>query len=231
MKELKISIVIVNYNSGKHLSSCIESIKKNINHNYEVIIVDNNSNDGSIDNVCENNEISKIYNKKNLGFAKANNIGANKSTGEIIHFLNPDCILDSKINEVYNATFPNGIDYYHSNVCSERMIIALLKLNPQSHLILCGAMKSYMKPAFKVLGPNISSIVHKDAHIHGCSWRFTIDEWKQEFYDFVEENYEKLTPRYQVYEGIESMPQQYLDQFFVYDEDSNKKFGRSITQL
>jgi NADPH-dependent curcumin reductase CurA len=137
----------------------------------------------------------------------------------------------AKINKVYNATFPNGIDYYHSNVCSERMIIALLKLNPQSHLILCGAMKSYMKPAFKVLGPNISSIVHKDAHIHGCSWRFTIDEWKQEFYDFVEENYEKLTPRYQVYEGIESMPQQYLDQFFVYDEDSNKKFGRSITQL
>ena len=102
MKELKISIVIVNYNSGKHLRSCIESIKKNINHNYEVIIVDNNSNDGSMDNVCENNEISKIHNKKNLGFAKANNIGEKKSTGEIIHFLNPDCILDSKINEVYN---------------------------------------------------------------------------------------------------------------------------------
>ena len=101
MKELKISIVIVNYNSGKHLSSCIESIKKNINYNYEVIIVDNNSNDGSIDNVCENNKILKIYNKKNLGFAKANNIGANQSNGEIIHFLNPDCIVDSKINEAY----------------------------------------------------------------------------------------------------------------------------------
>jgi hypothetical protein len=137
----------------------------------------------------------------------------------------------AKVHKVYNATFLDGIDYYHSNVCSERMLLGLAKLKPRAHLVLCGAMKTYNRPPFKVLGANISSITHKDAHIHGCSWRFDIHEWRQEFFDFVDENYDKLVPKYQIYEGIESMPQQYVDQFFVYDEDSNKKFGRSVTQL
>jgi NADPH-dependent curcumin reductase CurA len=110
------------------------------------------------------------------------------------------------------------------------MLIALTKLNAQSHLCLCGAMKTY-NSKLNVLGPNIQSIIHKDAHIHGCSWRFDVDEWRQEYLDFVDKHYEKLKPQYQIYEGIESMPQQYIDQFFIYDTDSNKKFGRLVTQL
>ena len=110
------------------------------------------------------------------------------------------------------------------------MLIALTKLNTQSHLCLCGAMKTYNNK-LNVLGPNIQSIIHKDAHIHGCSWRFDVDEWRQEYLDFVDEHYEKLSPQYEIYKGIESMPQQYIDQFFIYDTDSNKKFGRLVTQL
>ena len=136
----------------------------------------------------------------------------------------------AKISKVYENAFPNGIDYYHANVCSERMLIALTKLNAQSHLCLCGAMKTYNNK-LNVLGPNIQSIIHKDAHIHGCSWRFDVDEWRQEYLDFVDEHYEKLSPQYEIYKGIESMPQQYIDQFFIYDTDSNKKFGRLVTQL
>ena len=136
----------------------------------------------------------------------------------------------AKISKVFENAFPNGIDYYHANVCSERMLIALTKLNAQSHLCLCGAMKTY-NSKLNVLGPNIQSIIHKDAHIHGCSWRFDVDEWRQEYLDFVDKHYEKLKPQYQIYEGIESMPQQYIDQFFIYDTDSNKKFGRLVTQL
>ena len=46
-KNIEISIVIVTYNSEKHISDCIKSISEN-NINYEIIIVDNNSEDSTI---------------------------------------------------------------------------------------------------------------------------------------------------------------------------------------
>jgi|TARA_B110000858_G_scaffold67913_1_gene78917 NADPH-dependent curcumin reductase CurA len=136
----------------------------------------------------------------------------------------------AKIHKVYNATFPNGIDKYHANVCTERMLLGLAKLNPQAHLILCGAMKTY-NSSINVLGPNIQPLIHKGGTIHGCAWVFSIDEWRQEYLDFIETHYEKLAPQYEIYHGIESMPQQFVDQFFIYEQDSNKKFGKLVTQL
>lgn len=136
----------------------------------------------------------------------------------------------AKIHKVYHKTFPNGIDYYHANVCNERMLLGLAVLNPNANMLLCGAMKTYNSGA-NMLGPNIQPIIHKDAHIHGCAWRFSIDEWRQEYLDFIQKHYDKLAPKYEIYQGIESMPQQYVDQFFIYEQDSNKKFGKLITQL
>ena len=136
----------------------------------------------------------------------------------------------SKLKKIYDTAFPNGIDKYHSNVCNERMLLGITKLNTQAHLLLCGAMKHYNQ-GINLLGPNIQPIIHKDATIHGCAWVFSIDEWRQEYLDFVDKHYDKLAPKYEIYEGIESMPQQFIDQFFIYEQDSNKKFGKLVTQL
>ena len=99
-----ISIVIVNWNSGKYLESCISSILQNnsplIN---EIIIIDNNSSDGSINKIQENTKIRLIKSSENLGFAKACNLGASYATSEFILFLNPDTLfLNNPLNEILN---------------------------------------------------------------------------------------------------------------------------------
>lgn len=100
----KLSIIIVNYNSGKFLFNCLQSIQQNVTIDHEVIIVDNNSDDNSF-NICKacyvNNNYKFIQTGENLGFAKANNIGVRSSNGSIIHFLNPDTILPQGISNDY----------------------------------------------------------------------------------------------------------------------------------
>ena len=93
---MMVSIVIVNYNSGHFLYECLKSINSYAGNNFEVIVVDNHSSDDSI-NECfsffDNSKFRCIILPDNLGFAKANNVGAKESKGDIIHFLNPDTIL------------------------------------------------------------------------------------------------------------------------------------------
>ena len=67
----KISFFIFNYNSGNYLYHCVKSIDVNLEFDYEIIIIDNNSNDSSIKKINFKN--SKIVTlKKNKGFAIAN---------------------------------------------------------------------------------------------------------------------------------------------------------------
>ncbi|WP_233357006.1 glycosyltransferase, partial [Vibrio cholerae] len=73
----------------------MESIERNTTYvNFEVIIVDNASTDGSIDyleNFCSRRDnYLFISNEKNLGFAKGNNVGLEKATGDILVVLNND---------------------------------------------------------------------------------------------------------------------------------------------
>jgi GT2 family glycosyltransferase len=89
---MKVSIIIVSWNVRDLLKKCIESIfvfSKNIE--FEVIVVDNASSDGTGEMVQKNfPEICFIQNKQNLGFATANNLGIEKAKGEYILLLNPD---------------------------------------------------------------------------------------------------------------------------------------------
>jgi len=93
--KVKVSIVIVNWNVKEYLLNCLDSIKTNLkDYSYEVIIVDNNSNDGSIEAVRKKfPEVKLIVNSTNEGFARANNKALSESKGEFITLLNPDCLV------------------------------------------------------------------------------------------------------------------------------------------
>lgn len=95
-----ISIIIVGYNSYKYLPDCLESIFNSEFTNFEVYFIDNNSQDESINYIKENWEKVKVIElKENVGFAKANNIGAElaiKNGCDHIFLLNPDTIIDPK---------------------------------------------------------------------------------------------------------------------------------------
>jgi GT2 family glycosyltransferase len=100
-KKITLSIVIVSFNTKDFtlgtISSLVDSYPKELeNGDFEVIIVDNDSSDGSqkaIENFDKKSLISKftfVKNDDNYGFSKANNIGVRHATGEYILFLNSD---------------------------------------------------------------------------------------------------------------------------------------------
>lgn len=94
-KEMDVSIIIVNYNTKDLLQNCINSIYKNvIDINYEIIVSDNGSTDGSTEMIRESfPNVVLIENKKNLGFGAANNKGLKIAKGKYIFYLNSDTLL------------------------------------------------------------------------------------------------------------------------------------------
>ena len=94
---LSFSIVIVNWNSGILLQKCIASVYQSDRYNClldKVIIVDNASTDNSLADIgLINLPIKIVLNKKNFGFGRACNIGAEGLNSDFILFLNPDTII------------------------------------------------------------------------------------------------------------------------------------------
>jgi GT2 family glycosyltransferase len=92
----KLSIIIVNYNVCHFLEQALQTVKKAIKDlSAEIIVVDNNSVDGSVEMVkAKFPQVTLIANKTNLGFSKANNQAILKASGEYILLLNPDTIVE-----------------------------------------------------------------------------------------------------------------------------------------
>jgi hypothetical protein len=92
----EFSVILVSFNDWIHLEKCLQSLMAvSPEKNMEVVVVDNNSSDGSPD-LVENRfpDVKLIRNKNNLGFAKASNLGIRTSVGEFVLFLN----IDTDIN-------------------------------------------------------------------------------------------------------------------------------------
>lgn len=90
-----VSIIIVSYNTAKLLEDCICSIvEKTEGISYEVIVVDNNSHDSSVELIKEKFDWVKIIvSEENLGFGRANNLGIELAAGRNVFFLNSDTLL------------------------------------------------------------------------------------------------------------------------------------------
>ena len=93
-----VSILIVTYNCQEFIGPCLDSVLRNTSWpNYEVIVVDNASSDGSAGRAAEcaagESRIQVLRNSENLGFAGANNVAARRARGAYLLFLNPDTIV------------------------------------------------------------------------------------------------------------------------------------------
>ena len=97
MSNVDLSVVIVNYRSWQALEQCLDSFTKftpKLNH--EIIVVDNDSQDGKLDAFSQNySHVTFINNSFNNGFANGCNLGASNASGEFLLFLNPDTVLTS----------------------------------------------------------------------------------------------------------------------------------------
>jgi len=90
----EVSVIVLNWNGKNFLKNCLDSLRKLTYSNFEIIIVDNYSTDGSQEFVKKNYpEFTLLENKKNYGFAKGNNIGFHASSGKYVLFLNNDTVI------------------------------------------------------------------------------------------------------------------------------------------
>jgi GT2 family glycosyltransferase len=91
---LLLSVIIVNYNGRSFLEECLRSLYRNLSCPHEIIIVDNNSSDGSREYLSETwPDVQLVCSPDNLGFANGNNFGADQARGRFLLLLNNDTQL------------------------------------------------------------------------------------------------------------------------------------------
>ena len=106
---VKVSIVIPNYNGERFLKDCLESLKRQSFEEMEVIMVDNASDDGSIDTARKlYPDIRILELSENTGFAPAVNRGIEAAEGEYVILLNNDKFLTVHF---YFSTCIFGVDH------------------------------------------------------------------------------------------------------------------------
>ena len=138
-----LTIIIVNCNNKKILRNCLESIyTSQINYSYEIIVVDNNSEDDSAALIKNKfHDIILIENSKNFGFAKANNQAIKIAKTDYILLLNNDTIMSQK------DCFGNMVQFMQKN--SQVGVLGCRLLYPDGTLQSLGEKFSSAWEVFK----------------------------------------------------------------------------------
>ena len=108
----EVSIVIVNYNTKDLILQCLQSIYENtVGVDFEIIVVDNASEDDSCVSIKEKfPKVTIVESNYNLGFGKANNVGAKLALGNFLFLLNSDTILIENSIKILKDYFENSND-------------------------------------------------------------------------------------------------------------------------
>ena len=105
-----VSIIIINYNTKLLTLDCLKSIYQHTKDiDFEVIVVDNASSDGSVEAIRESFPIVKVIEpNENLGFGRANNLGVKYTKGKYLFLLNSDTLLiENSIKKLYDFYIEN----------------------------------------------------------------------------------------------------------------------------
>ncbi|GBD86462.1 N-acetylglucosaminyl-diphospho-decaprenol L-rhamnosyltransferase [bacterium BMS3Abin03] len=202
---MNLSIIIVNYNVKEFLQNLLHSIEKaSSGISKEIIIVDNASDDGSVELIREKfPDVKLIVNKKNLGFGKANNQALKIAKGDFMLMLNPDTLVSED-------TFDKMIGFFNSN--PEAGLAGCKILNPDGSLQLA-CRRSFPGPwtSFtKVTG--LSRLFPKNKLFARYNLTY-LDENKSYEVDAISGSF--MMMRREVYEKVGGFD----EQFFMYGED------------
>ena len=121
-----ISVIIPTYNSEKYIQKCISSVLNQTYENFEIIIIDNNSSDNTINiiNSFSSNKI-KILNVVNNGnISISRNLGIKNSTGSWIAFLDSDDFWEKdKLNKLSKKLENYDLIYHNMNILKNNKIL------------------------------------------------------------------------------------------------------------
>lgn len=140
---MDVSVIIVNYNSKEKLANCLASLEQSdwANLTYEIVVVENNSQDIITDLVAKYQNTKLIKSEVNLGMGGGNNLGIANSSGKHILISNPDIIFASDaILKIYQYLVSNR----------EAAIVAPQLLNPDRSLqYSCARFPTVLLPLFR----------------------------------------------------------------------------------
>ena len=106
-----ISIITISYNSVNTISDTLKSIENQTMQDFEYIIVDGGSTDGTLEIINNCSRVDKLISEPDNGIYDAFNKGINNSTGDIIGFLNSDDVFyDQNSLKIINDSFDENID-------------------------------------------------------------------------------------------------------------------------
>ena len=108
---MKFSIIVVNYNAGPRIARCMAALAAQSFRDFEVLMIDNASNDGSQKTPVPDERFRWILSDKNLGFAAGNNVGARSAKGEWLFLINPDAYAEEDcLAKLHSATIRHPHD-------------------------------------------------------------------------------------------------------------------------
>lgn len=109
---IKVSVIIVSYKTPDILAECLKSIFHYTKIEIEVIVIDNKSEDGTVEMIREKYpQVKLIVPDDNLGFSKGNNLGMDIAQGEFFFLLNPDTyFIDETIDQLYQYAINHSSD-------------------------------------------------------------------------------------------------------------------------
>ena len=102
----KVSFIILTWNTAPITLKCVQSLNKFLN-NPEIIVVDNNSQDNTVELLSKEKNVKVVKNKSNLGFSKGNNVGLKHVSNEYLVFMNSDI-------ELIDNSFNNLLDFFQN---------------------------------------------------------------------------------------------------------------------
>jgi hypothetical protein len=140
---MDLSIIILNYRARGLLKECLKGIKLvKPELNFEIIVVDNASDDGTRAMMKENfPEIRFISSDKNLGYAKGNNLGIKQASGRYVMIMNPDIV-------VFEGVFEKLVEFMDSR--PEVGIVGPKLLNPDKSLqYSCYRFPVFWEPVYR----------------------------------------------------------------------------------
>jgi len=139
----KLGVVIVTYNSEKYIDQCLNSIKKEQNLNANIVVVDNNSSDNTVNLLKSHNDVSLIKNKENVGYAKgvSNYVdtGLNTHNIDLNDFANKD-----PINIAKELSLKNKNDYFEEEYLCGDCFLTNRKLLEKIGYFDCSNFKDYL---------------------------------------------------------------------------------------
>ncbi|MBI1804272.1 MAG: glycosyltransferase [Ignavibacteriae bacterium] len=216
---MQLSVIIINYNVRAFLESALVAVRKAMSGlEGEIFVVDNNSDDGSVEMVRHKfPDVHLIVNERNLGFAAANNIALRRCTGKYILLLNPDTL-------VQEDTFRVVADFMDKH--PEVGLAGCKILNPDGTLQL-PCRRSFPTPwvAFtKIIG--LSALFPRSSLFGKYNLTYCSPDQSYEV-DAVSGSFMFL--RHETYQAVGGLD----EQFFMYGEDLDwcyriKSAGRKV---